>query len=360
VERSPLLLVIEPGAEVTPGHFAPLEVVRCTRCNHLYNRAYDPDNWELMYRCDILTNRPVHVTMSRYLEEVADWIGRERIRGANVVEVGAGSGHLARVLARDARSVLVFEPSRGLAAQMLPETNIELLNEPFSASSVSPPVDLIVCRQVLEHLADPLTLLGEMRKALSKDGAIYLEVPAAEFIEDNAVFCELHNAHVQYFHRSGLEALGRRAGLEIVRERSVKGGHDRGVLFRHGDGRGAIEFKSGGEDTLAARLSQRFDSLRSALLRGEKSLILYGATWQAVGLLGPMGASPPVRIVLDDNDDYAGRLMYNTDQKAQVVYGPTAQLSPDDAVLITAYLHKRVIAERLRETGFTGQIESLA
>ncbi len=224
VERSPLLLLIQNETEIVPEHFTKLDVVRCRGCAHLFNRAYDLADWETTYRTDTLTNKPVHISMSGYLESVSEWIGRDSISGKHLIEVGAGSGYLARMLAQYADSVTVFEPSLGLKPEMLPGKNIKLINEPFTSGSVTKTADLIICRQVMEHVADPLSFLSEMRKSLSSDGLIYLEVPCAEYIEENAAFFEFHNAHVQYFHRPNLLSLAAQAGLKPVKERSIKAG----------------------------------------------------------------------------------------------------------------------------------------
>jgi 2-polyprenyl-3-methyl-5-hydroxy-6-metoxy-1,4-benzoquinol methylase len=108
--------------------------------------------------------------MSNHLQKIADWIGATEYAGKHVVEVGAGGGYLARILSQRARSVTVFEPSAGLQAEMLPEANISLIKEMFTASLVEGRADLVVCRHVLEHVADPLSLVRDMGGVLEDGG----------------------------------------------------------------------------------------------------------------------------------------------------------------------------------------------
>src|SRR3989338_718172 len=151
IAHAQILQLIRAEEPPRPEHFATVELVRCQRCAHLYNQAYDAALADRMYQGELLSNVPVHVSMSKGLEQIAEWIGQDLIAGKRVIEIGGGSGHLARLLARKATRVWVFEPSRGLRAEMLPEANIVLLNASYAAGLVEEPVDLIVCRQVLEH-----------------------------------------------------------------------------------------------------------------------------------------------------------------------------------------------------------------
>ncbi len=359
VEKSPLLQLARSREEISSKHFARLEVVRCARCAHLYNRAYDPETWKVTYRADVLSNKPVHITMSAYLESIAEWIGLERIQGKNVIEVGAGSGHLAKLMARHARFVQVFEPSPALTREMLPEGNIELVSEPFSASLVSRKADVIICRQVLEHLADPMGLLLEMRKALSTEGLVYLEVPSAEFIEEHGAFFDLHNAHVQYFYRLGLLDLAAKAGLMPSKERRIKGGHDIGLLLRQVDHASRSQYPIPGESDLERRFLKRLKWIETGLSRMDKQRFIYGATWQAVSFLSVLGSATSFQAALDDNRDYAGHALYSERQWIPVMHPDRINLDIDHLVLVTAYLHKEAITQQLNERGFSGVILSL-
>ena len=341
--------------------FAAVELVRCQRCAHLYNQSYEASLADRMYGGEVLSNVPVHVSMSKSLEQIAAWIGQDLLAGKRVLEIGGGSGHLARILARTAKRVWVFEPCRGLRAESLPEANITLRHEPYAAGRVEEPVELMVCRQVLEHVADPLAMLREIRSALSADGCCYLEVPSAEYIEEHAALFDLHCFHVQYFHAPNLLRLAARAGFGVVRSWQLKQGHDVGVLLRPQPA-AAITDRPASALTAAglrARLSERLEQLRAWLTSLDGAVSLYGATAQGGSFLHTFQADRRFVAVADDNPDYAGYALYSQAQTVPVVLPWHESFRRSDHVILTAYLHDVVLTERLRSSGFDGTIFSL-
>ena len=311
-----------------------------------------------MYRGDVLSNVPVHISMSKNLERIANWIGLPQYASKRVIEIGAGSGHLSRILAQAAKSVVVFEPSRGLRADMLPEANITLVNEPFSASKAGEVADLIVCRQVLEHIPDPLVFLREIKASLSDNGCFYLEVPCTEYIEEKASVLDFHYPHVQYFYKSNLFALAAKAGLVAERDWHIMNGHDFGVMMRPQSDRlsekdvAPVQFTKNLDAILKSYLSDGHNFL--AELSG--NVALYGASWHGVAFLNAFQSSSHFVCAFDDNIDYVNQSLYSYKQTVPIYSPNLPKLKEVDVVIITAFLHKNAIAEELRKKGFKGRI----
>ena len=357
VDKSPLLLLVEADTKLAPDYFAQLEVVGCTTCGHMFNRQYDSALWDRMYKTDIITNTPVAPSMFHYLEDIADWVGRDRLKRATVIEVGSGSGHLARIISREADSVLVFEPSAGLTSVMLPESNITLINEPFSCNLVTQPADLIICRQVLEHVANPAYLMDQMRRSLLPDGLLYLEIPTQEFIIEHAAFFDLHLAHVQYFCRNGIRRLASSLGLEVLAEKTVKSGHDYCAIMTRRSDHSKTDLTRPAFDMVKPEVFFRnLDLVKSMFDQTTKPLALYGATWQTVGLISALGLDAHFDIVFDDNQLYYGKYLYNEFRRIPICEMITGRISELNSIIVTAYLHEMAISQKLRQSGFHGTI----
>jgi 2-polyprenyl-3-methyl-5-hydroxy-6-metoxy-1,4-benzoquinol methylase len=340
---------------------APLTLVRCRGCAHLYNQNFSDALAERMYGDVPLTNVPAHPSMVKRLEDAIAWIDPEHYAGRRVVEIGGGAGHVARLLSGSAAEVVVFEPCRALTSAHLPEPNIRLVSDIFRGPVPGGPADLMVCRQVIEHVADPFALISAIRDGLTPGGHAYLEVPDARFIDRGAAFGDIVLQHVQYFTLETFTALARRAGLESMRTLAIKGGHDFGVLFRAAERPATWQAPDAGiapADDLSARLTAAVIQGAEQLSSIPGTMALYGATAQGQAFLTHHSAARRFVRVYDDNPALAGRRLAGGGQTPVIVRPDAESLRDVDAVLICAYLHDEVIAERLRALGFQGTILS--
>ncbi|HEU4460725.1 MAG TPA: class I SAM-dependent methyltransferase [Methylibium sp.] len=88
-------------------------------------------------------------------------------------------------------------------------------------------LDAVVINHVLEHLPQPVKLLGELRAAMAPGGLIYVDVPDA--LEYTTVG-DLHIAHIMHFTESTLASLLRRGGFEPTSiERHAPPHHPRSI-----------------------------------------------------------------------------------------------------------------------------------
>ena len=111
-DRSPLLQFLPVDQRPTDAEFGALHIVQCAACGHVYNRAFEASTLTKIYTSDHLSNVPVTPGMRARLERTAEWIGRQSFEHQTVVEIGGGSGELARIVARSAREVFVHERRR--------------------------------------------------------------------------------------------------------------------------------------------------------------------------------------------------------------------------------------------------------
>lgn len=356
-ERSPILQLIPAGSEPPADGFATLDIVRCGRCGHLFNQAFDEAILERMYGSDVLSNVPVSQAMSARLQATAEWIGPGLYRGRKVLEIGGGSLGLARILAREALAVRVFEPSAGNSQGDLPETNVELVRAMFPLDDTPMEADLIICRQVLEHTALPGLMLEKIRSSLSPGGQAYVEVPNLDYIEDHAALFDFHNAHIQYFNFTNLMRLAGALGLYPTRRWESLDGRDFGVLFSL-DRHGTVPPPRPGACRQGA--GERYQSRHDAFTRFFRStasgMALYGATWTGLAFLNAFLEPPRFQCVLDDNPGYAGLALYHPDTQVAVQAPDPERLHRAESILITAYNHAPAITRRLRELGFQGVI----
>lgn len=163
-----------------------------------------------------------------------DWLGVQ-LRGARVVDLGAGGGLLAVPLAEDGARVLACDRSsdslasaaaeaarRGLPAHALGCARADLYHAPCAAGRA----DLVLLCDVIEHLERPLDALSEAARLLRPGGALFVSTLARTlrarwlgvYLAEGLGYVPrgTHDARLFVSHARLLE-LGARAGLTGTR-----------------------------------------------------------------------------------------------------------------------------------------------
>ncbi len=147
---------------------------------------------------------------------------------SSVLDVGCGTGALGRRLKEKGISeVCGIELSPAAASEAMQvldrvvEGNVELLDLPFEEGYF----DCIVCADVLEHLLDPWSAVGKLKKLLKPNGCIVASIPNVGFhrvvrglirgkwrYSDAGV---LDRSHLRFFTWQGMKALFQDSGFTI-------------------------------------------------------------------------------------------------------------------------------------------------
>src|SRR3954468_258326 len=232
VERAPLYPFRPIERIASDFGFGRLAVVECVRCGHLYNAAFDTARADDLYSGFVLTNQPVSPSMLKAVEVVAETILRRAKPRPSVLEIGGGGGALSLQLARHAREVHLVEPSRAVTPANFAGTGVTLHNSMFTAASLGRQTfDIVACRQVIEHIPEPVIFLAALRARLAEDGLAYLELPSADYIRRHRSIGDVHYPHVHYYRRCEMNVLLLRAGFAILDVIDIKDGHDVAFLL---------------------------------------------------------------------------------------------------------------------------------
>ncbi|MCY4394434.1 MAG: class I SAM-dependent methyltransferase [Rhodospirillaceae bacterium] len=153
---------------------------------------------------------------------------------ARVLEIGAGSGEIAFLLAQLGKRVTGIEPNFHYAAYCRDELGLDIRTTHL-APDLFPPgeFDLIRLSHVLEHLNDPVKYLGQIAKWLTPDGTLYVEVPNIEaYCRTKSRGGMFHYAHIFNFNPWTLRACAGLAGLSEAPETAQRSAGTTGVFFR--------------------------------------------------------------------------------------------------------------------------------
>ncbi|WP_229837383.1 class I SAM-dependent methyltransferase [Thalassobaculum fulvum] len=339
--------------------FAPVRLRQCRTCGHVFNLALSPETIAEIYRRQTATNRPVSADMHKRYQTLLDFLGRERLVGKRILEVGGGTGSLARLLADLGAAVTVVEPNDELPALLGDQAErIRVVNDFFGPDTVDETFDGVICRQVVEHIADVRPFVRALGDAVAPGGFAYVEVPTLEFIADAGAYMEVHVQHLHYFDAAARRRLLADAGLEVTGSLDIMQGHDVGILAR--PGRPAVEDRNPAPSAIDRVGDRRraHEAFLAAFDGAPDRTAVYGATSQGVTFynLFAEGAAP-TRFV-DDNPDYGGRFAYGRGGTATIHPRSDALLAGLDHVFVGAYHHQAAISAKLKDDGYRGTVWS--
>lgn len=143
-------------------------------------------------------NEQGHSPMFRaHVDAVAGIIG-SAFAGRRILEIGCGKGSFLEQLRAAGHDAIGVDPAYEGDADYI-------IGAPFSAA-LGVRGDAVVMRHVLEHLADPVAFLQQVRDA-NDGGLIYIEVPCFNWILENHAWFDVFYEHVNYFRMQDFERM---------------------------------------------------------------------------------------------------------------------------------------------------------
>jgi SAM-dependent methyltransferase len=130
---------------------------------------------------------------------------------SRLLDYGCGEGSLFAALRASG--------FRGQLAGVEPNAQFARYAADTSQADVRPTIDgfeqldAVVVNHALEHLADPVGVLGDIRNRIKPGGWLYVDVPDADRY---AHVGDLHLAHILHFSLRTLTATAQAAGFEVV------------------------------------------------------------------------------------------------------------------------------------------------
>lgn len=142
-------------------------------------------------------------------------IEKHGVAGTAMLDVGAGEGWAAGSAAALGMNYFAVEPICELHASMRERGAADVFQ---SLDDATGSYHIILLRQVLEHMLDPVATLRRLVHLLAPDGVIYVTVPNFRLTTGRKGFrtSSLRPIHVSYFTRDKLNFVLGRVGLSSV------------------------------------------------------------------------------------------------------------------------------------------------
>ncbi|MCE5276566.1 MAG: class I SAM-dependent methyltransferase [Planctomycetaceae bacterium] len=337
-----------------------LRLVFCPSCGYIYNRAFRPA--AAAYEPGYENALQYSQRFRRYARALANWlIDQADLHDKEIVEIGCGDGFFLNELCRQGRNRGTgFDPAYVPRPGLDESPAVRFRREYYPPKSGHQLADLLCCRQVLEHLPDPLAFLQQVRQSVrSPDAAaLFIGVPNALPMLKGLALWDLLYEHRSYFLPDTLVRLLIRSGFSPAMVRVTYGGQYLAVLALP-SGSFPVDVAARRPGVQTARLVGAFAGLFARRLeqwqkrleeyrRLDKRVVFWGAGTKGVVLLNALsGAEELVECVVDVNPRKQG--LFVPLCAHEVVAPESLRAWPPKVVVVMNALYRREVRQKLEE-----------
>lgn len=346
-----------------------ITLAACPSCGFITNTCFDA---RLMAYEGVYENS-LHFSplFQEYAQELADHlIATYTLREKDIIEIGCGHGEFLNLLCElGGNRGVGFDPGMPPEQASNSEGRVEFVKGEFSLADASRPMDLVCCRQVLEHISDPVSFLRIVREAIGdRMGAIaFFEVPDFIYALNTLSIWDIIYEHCSYFGPSSLKRTFIAAGFEPLNLRSYYGDTFIGIEAKPATRDAAAGDADPPDPPLSTDAIAEFESAwRKKTEAWETRLdgfagsgrraVLWGAGARAVSFLNMLGVAPDGVIdrVVDLNPRKHGLHLAGTGHL--IVAPDSLPALPPDVVILTNAMYEREIAKSLADMGLHPEI----
>jgi SAM-dependent methyltransferase len=189
-----------------------IKLAFCSRCGYISNIAFKQKlvNYRQQFYEKSLDYSPRFQDYSRSLARRI--IQRYELFEKDIIEVGCGNGNFLISLCKLGKNCGVgFDPSKIERKPSISEKSLHVcfIQDYYSKKYRKYPVDLIVCRQTLEHIPYPRSFLRDLRSIIGErlETDVFFEVPNALNTLRNNSCWDIIYEHCSYFTPDSLSTI---------------------------------------------------------------------------------------------------------------------------------------------------------
>jgi SAM-dependent methyltransferase len=201
-----------------------LEVVACLACGFVFNATFDAAL--MSYGAGYESDQSHSPAFTSHVEKLlSDLLNVKSVRDAHILEVGCGKGSFLRSLIESPGSGNTgcgFDPSY-VGPESDDDDRLRFVRSFYNEEHVGIRADVVICRHVIEHVPDPVTLLSRVARS-SPTARLFMETKDIEWVLRNAVIWDFFYEYCSYFSERSISTALRNAGFGEIASEHIFGG----------------------------------------------------------------------------------------------------------------------------------------
>ena len=336
----------------------------CPQCAHVFNASFDARLTEYSPAYD----NSLHYSpqFNLYAQELAARLVKTySLKKKTLVEIGCGKGDFLMQLCEKGDNQgwgfdRSFDPDRvdeGSRQRIHFEQDFYTQTH---AHRIKP--DFVCCRHVLEHIAEPVRFLQELRLGFQEHSntVLYFEVPNALFTLKDYGIWDLIYEHCAYYTLSSLSRLMLACGFDVLALSESFGGQFIYIEVRPGSGQSEAVVPEDHQPANVSRYARHFSKQyfekvetwkkrMHEIRHAGRTAIIWGGGSKGVTFLNVLGADSGIDYVVDLNPHKQGKYVSGTGQR---VVSPEflRELRPNDVIIMNP-IYESEIAGTVKALG---------
>ncbi|MDD5079037.1 MAG: methyltransferase domain-containing protein [Candidatus Omnitrophica bacterium] len=202
----------------------------------------------------------------------------ERVSGSRkfktIVEVGCNDLYLLKKIRNRAKKLVGIDPILKGHERELSKDNIIAIGDFLENTALIDNMDAIICKDVVEHVADPVGFLKRIVERADGNAVFFVQVPLLETIMEECRFDQIFHQHLNYFSFKSFLYMINGLGCDLL-DMAVNYDHWGTGLFAFKKGKSRLRYNFDAPDITNSEIRNRYIIFKSDLEQVNKRLTCF-------------------------------------------------------------------------------------
>lgn len=167
-----------------------IKLMICEQCGFVYNSEFDSQ--KLQFDESYESEQGYSTFYRNHLSYIVNLFKQRGFESKKIIEIGCGKGFFLETLVQSGFDVSGFDPAYS-------GNNPNIVKDYFSLRYANLSADLIVLRNILPHIQNPLHFLHTIAEAVNYNASIYIELASLNWILQHYAFWDIYYEFCNYF-----------------------------------------------------------------------------------------------------------------------------------------------------------------